>query len=37
MKFYFKKEGVRMKTGLHRIKTGNNCALVNTVTDPQGM
>jgi hypothetical protein len=37
MKLYFEKEGIRMKTGLNRIKIGNNCALVNKVTDLQGM
>jgi len=37
MKLYFKKEGLRMKTGLNRIKIGNNCALVKKVTDLRGM
>jgi len=29
MKLCFKKKGIRKKTGLNRIKIGNNCALVN--------
>jgi hypothetical protein len=37
MKLHFKKEGIRMKTELNRIKIGNNCALVNTVRDLRDM
>ena len=36
MKLYFKKEGIRMKTGLNRITIGNNCGLVNKLTDLRG-